>query len=219
MNSFINLLLLVISLPTLLLSVFVGFDLPIDFLHTTGKRLPFRMEIYLVLGLLLLIIGLRRSIRRWMGVSMVKKQTKFIWNQPISTERKKRVFVYNSLEALVFLSLMLAHLFLSQVAFFVANAYLILALDAVLFLLFNGKEFRVGLSSKAILVADREIVLIYLNGLRKVSVSQQTIYFDYIEELQLSFPLDCIEPAQKTEFFEALERQIDRDRVLFHHTK
>jgi hypothetical protein len=219
MNSFINLLLLVISLPTLLLSVFVGFDLPIDFLHTTGKRLPFRTEIYLVLGLLLLIIGLRRSIRRWMGVNMVKQQTKFIWNQPISTERKKRVFVYNSLEALVFLSLMLAHLFLTQVAFFVVTAYLILALDAILFLLINGKEFRVGLSSKAILVADREIVLIYLNGLRKVSVSQQTIYFDYIEELQLSFPLDCIEPAQKTEFFEALEGQIDRDRVLFHHTK
>lgn len=219
MNSFINLLLLAISLPTLLLSVFVGFDLPIDFLHTTGKRLPFRMEIYLVLGLLLLIIGLRRSIRRWMGVSMVKQQTKFIWNQPISTERKKRVFVYNSLEALVFLSLMLAHLFLSQVAFFVVTAYLILALDAVLFLLINGKEFRVGLSSKAILVADREIVLIYLNGLRKVSVSQQTIYFDYIEELQLSFPLDCIEPSQKAAFFEALEGQIDRDRVLFQHTK
>ena len=219
MNSFINLLLLVLSLPTLLLSVFVGFDLPIDFLHTTGKRLPFRTEIYLVLGLLLLIIGLRRSIRRWMGVSMVKQQTKFIWNQPISTERKKRVFVYNSLEALVFLSLMLAHLFLTQVAFFVVTAYLILALDAILFLLINGKEFRVGLSSKAILVADREIVLIYLNGLRKVSVSQQTIYFDYIEELQLSFPLDCIEPGQKTEFFEALEGQIDRDRVLFHHTK
>ena len=219
MNSFINLLLLVISLPTLLLSVFVGFDLPIDFLHTTAKRLPFRTEVYLVLGLLLLIIGLRRSIRRWMGVSMVKQQTKFIWNQPISTERKKRVFVYNSLEALVFVSLMLAHLFLSKVAFFVVTAYLILALDAILFLLINGKEFRVGLSSKAILVADREIVLIYLNGLRKVSVSQQTIYFDYIEELQLSFPLDCIEPGQKTEFFEALEGQIDRDRVLFHHTK
>ena len=114
---------------------------------------------------------------------------------------------------------MLAHLFLSQVAFFVATAYLILALDTILFPLINGKEFRVGLSSKAILVADREIVLIYLNGLRKVSVSQQTIYFDYIEELQLSFPLDCIEPGQKTEFFEALEGQIDRDRVLFHHTK
>lgn len=219
MNSFINLLLLAISLPTLLLSVFVGFDLPIDFLHTTGKGLPFSMQVYLVLGLVLLIIGLRRSIRRWMGVSMVKQQTKFIWNQPISSERKKRVFVYNSLEALVFLSLLIAHLYLTQAAFFVALTYFILTLDSILFLLINGKEFRVGLSSKAILVADREVILIYLNGLRKVSVSQQTIYFDYIEELQLSFPLDCIEPSQKSSFFDALEGQIDRDRVLFQHTK
>jgi hypothetical protein len=180
---------------------------------------PFSIQVYLVLGLVLLIIGLRRSIRRWMGVSMVKQQTKFIWNQPISSERKKRVFVYNSLEALVFLSLLIAHLYLTQAAFFIALTYFILTLDAVLFLLINGKEFRVGLSSKAILVADREVILIYLNGLRKVSVSQQTIYFDYIEELQLSFPLDCIEPSQKTSFFDALEGQIDRDRVLFQHTK
>ncbi len=219
MNSFINLILLVVSLPTLLLSVFVGFDLPIDVLHTTGKRLPFRTEVYLVLALVLLIIGLRRSIRRWMGVGMVKQHAKFVWNQPISLERKRRVFVYNSLESLVFLSLFVAHLFLSEAAIFVSLTYLILALDAILFLVVNAKHFRVGLSSKAILVADREVILIYLNGLRKVSVSQQTIYFDYIEELQLSFPLDCIEPSQKAAFFEALEGQIDRDRVLFQHTK
>ena len=68
-------------------------------------------------------------------------------------------------------------------------------------------------------MADREVLLIYLNGLRKVSVSQQTVYFDYSETLQLSFPLDCIEEQQKANFFGALEGQIDRDRVLFQHTK
>jgi hypothetical protein len=52
-----------------------------------------------------------------------------------------------------------------------------------------------------------------------VSVSQQTVYFDYSENLQLSFPLDCIEEPQKANFFAALEGQIDRDRVLFQHTK
>lgn len=219
MNSFINLLLLVISLPTLLLSVFVGFDLPIDFFHTTGKRLPFTQEVYLVLGLLMLIIGLRRSVRRWMGVSMVKQQQKFVWNQTISSDRKRRVFVYNCLEALVFLSLVVAHLFLTQKASFVAFSYGVLALDSLLFLVVNKNAFRVGLSSKAILVADREVILIYLNGLRKVSVSQQTIYFDYIEDLQLSFPLDCIEQTHKDAFFSSLEAQIDRNKVLFQHTK
>jgi len=219
MNSFINLILLVVSLPTLLLSVFVGFDLPIDVLHTTGQRLPFKTEVYLVLGLLLLIIGLRRSIRRWMGVSMVKQASKFVWNAPISKERQVRVFVYNSLEGLVFLSLAFAHWFLTPSAVFVLLVYLILVFDSFLFVLINKHAFRVGLSSKAILVADREVILIYLNGLRKVSISQQTIYFDYIGELQLSFPLDCIENDQRATFFGALENQIDRDRVLFQHTK
>jgi hypothetical protein len=219
MNSFINLLLLVVSLPTLLFSVFVGFDLPIDFLNTTGARLPHSNEVYLVLGLVILIIGLRRTIRRWMGVSMVKKVSKFVWNAPISKERRMRVFVYNSIEGVVFLSLSFAHWFLTPTAIFVLLIYLILALDSFLFVLINQSYFRVGLSSKAILVADREVLLIYLNGLRKVSVSQQTVYFDYIQNLQLSFPLDCIEEPQKANFFAALEGQIDRNRVLFQHTK
>ena len=219
MNSFINLLLLVMSLPTLLFSVFVGFDLPIDFLNTTGARLPYGNEVYLVLGLVILIIGLRRTIRRWMGVSMVKQVGKFVWNAPISKTRRTRVFVYNSIEGVVFLSLAFAHWFLTPNALFVLLVYLILALDSFLFVLINQSNFRVGLSSKAILVADREVLLIYLNGLRKVSVSQQTVYFDYSENLQLSFPLDCIEEQQKANFFAALEGQIDRDRVLFQHTK
>lgn len=219
MNSFINLLLLVLSFPTLLFSVFVGFDLPIDFLNTTGKRLPYSNEVYLVLGLILLIIGLRRSVRRWMGVAMVKQVGKFVWNAPISKERRTRVFVYNSIEGVVFLSLAFAHWFLTPSALFVLLVYLILALDSFIFIVVNPSNFRVGLSSKAILVADREVLLIYLNGLRKVSVSQQTIYFDYTENLQLSFPLDCIEEQQKAIFFTALEGQIDRNRVLFQHTK
>ncbi len=203
----------------MLFSVFVGFDLPVDFLHTTGNRLPYGKEIYLGLGLIILIIGLRRSIRRWMGVSMVKQQGKFAWNQAISTERKKRVFVYNGLEALVFVSLVFAHLFLSSKAIFVVIAYGFLAIDAIIFVLMNQNSFRVGLSSKAILVADREVILIYLNGLRKVSVSQQTIYFDYTNDLQLYFPLDCLEESQRSSFFNCLEAQIDRNKVLFQHTK
>lgn len=219
MNSFINLLLLLVSVPTLLVSVFIGFDLPVEFLKSTAAELPYIKELYFTLGLLILIIGLRRTVRRWMGVSMVKKQDKFVWNQQISIERNKRVVVYNSLEALVFLSFSVAHLFLTTMSIFVVLIYFILLIDSIIFIFINQKNFRVGLSSKAILVADREIILIYLNGLRKVSISQQTIYFDYIEDLQLTFPLDCIKEDQKTSFFEALESQIDRNHVLFHHTK
>jgi hypothetical protein len=65
------------------------------------------------------------------------------------------------------------------------------------------------------LVADREVILIYLSGLRQVSISQQTVYFDYLENLQLTFPTDCVEENEREQFFNTLKEQVNRDKVLF----
>jgi hypothetical protein len=59
--------------------------------------------------------------------------------------------------------------------------------------------------------------LIYFTGLRKITVHQQTIYFDYIENLQLRFPTNCIEENKLSGFFEKLETVIDKDRVFMNN--
>jgi hypothetical protein len=51
MNSFINILLLIVTFPTMLLCIFIGFDLPIEFLRTTARTMPYASEILLVFGL------------------------------------------------------------------------------------------------------------------------------------------------------------------------
>ena len=81
----------------------------------------------------------------------------------------------------------------------------------------NKDRFRVGISSKAIIVGDREVVVIYFEGLRKVSVDQQTIYFDYIKDLQLSFPTNCILDENKAEALEVLQNSLDKDKVMFYN--
>lgn len=203
----------------MLLSVFVGFDLPIEILKTSGGQMPYRFQVFLGLGLLFAVISLRRSVRRWMGVKMTAQTNKFVWNGEISRDRKQRVILYTSIEALVLLFLASAYFAVTNEAFFISLVLLFFALESIIFLIFNAKHhFRVGITSKAILVSDREVILIYLSGLRKVSVSQQTIYFDYIEDLQLSFPIDCIEKDSRTEFFQKLEAQLDPNRVLFQNT-
>ncbi|MDP4761099.1 MAG: hypothetical protein NWR96_05645 [Crocinitomicaceae bacterium] len=220
MNSFINVLLLVITFPTMLLSVFVGFDLPIDLLKTTGAQIPYRFEVFLGFGLLYAIISLRRSIRRWMGVRMTSQKMKFAWNGEVSKERKQRVFLYTVIESVVLFFLAFSYYLVTKEAIFICGVLLFFSVESLLFLLINAKSnFRVGITSKAILVSDREIILIYLAGLRKVSVSQQTVYFDYIQDLQLSFPIDCVEPAERAAFFTTLEAQLDPDRVLFQNTQ
>jgi hypothetical protein len=219
MNSFINVLLLVVTFPTMLISVFVGFDLPIDFLNTTGANLLYRFEVFLGLGLLFAIISLRRSVRRWMGVSMTSKTAKFAWNGEISLERKQRVILYTAIESIVLIFLAISYYYVTKEAIFISDVLVFFAIESMVFLMVNAKnKFRVGITSKAVLVSDREIILIYLAGLRKVSVSQQTIYFDYIQDLQLSFPIDCVVESDRTAFFSSLESQLDPNRVLFQNT-
>ncbi len=217
MNRFINVLLLVVLFPTILLTVYVGFDLPLSFLKTTGQFLPYKFQIFLGIGLFILIIVLRRSIRRWMGMLIVAKQKSFKWNAPVSSSRKKRVLTYLGLEAFIMLFVAIALYTVSKDAFAPAGALLFSVIDNVVFGIVGGVKngFRVGLSSKALMVADREVILLYFKGLRKVSVHQQTVYFDYIKDLQLSFPLDCIKEESKEEFFSTLEAQMDPKKVYF----
>ncbi len=216
MNSFINILLLIFTFPTMLLSIFIGFDLPVEFLRTTARTMPYASEILLGFGMLLLIISLRRSIRRWMGVRMTIQTKKFKWNSVISQSRKQRVLVYTLIEASVLLGLAFGYYLLTPIAWFPALVMLVFSVESIVFLLVcKGNLFRVGLSSKAIIVSDREVILIYLTGLRQVSISQQTVYFDYINDLQLSFPTDCLQANEKNEFFENLSNLVDKNKVLF----
>lgn len=214
MNRFINAVLLFFTLITAFIAIYVGFDLPVKMLRTTGAYIPYIDHVLLGLGVMILIIVLRRTYRRWMAIRIVSRTTKFKWNQSVSRERKYRVLTYSILEIVVY-SFAAAGLYvLTERAWLPAAALAFAALDNLILIALT-KKFRVGLSSKALVVADREVVVLYFKGLRKVSVHQQTVYFDYIKDLQLSFPLNCIDPAKKEEFFEILKSQMDPDKVYF----
>jgi hypothetical protein len=221
MNRFFNALLLFFLFPTMAVTIYVGFDLPIEFLKVSGSSLPYREEVFLALGLILIIINLRRSIRRWMGMHIVNQLKKFKWNAEVTKERKQRVVVYNLLEALVLGSVGFGLYTVTDHAWFPAIALGFCTVDNILFTLVGifGKKYRAGVTGKAVIFADRDVQLLYFSGLRKVSIHQQSIYFDYIKGLQMDIPLDSIPEDQLPAFFEAIESNIDRDKVFFSHTK
>ena len=178
--------------------------------------MPYRFEILLGLGLFILIVNVRRSIRRWMGLRLVNQIEKFKWNQPMSEERVKRVRTYNFLEGFVMLFIAITLYIVSPEAWMPAIGFAFCTLDNIIFTLVgvSGKRFRAGITSKAVITADRDVNLVYFSGLRKVTIHQQSMFFDYIKELQLSFPIDCVKEEQRDEFFEVLENQLDRDKVF-----
>jgi hypothetical protein len=216
MNKFINALLLFFLFPTMALTIFVGFDLPIEMLKVSGANLPYRKEAFLALGLIMFLIILIRSIRKWMGIHLVSQQTKFSWNKEVSSERKKRIIVYSLLESFIMIVVAYGLYTVTEDAKFPALALMIGATDGIFFLIYGMSRnlFRVGITGKAVILADREVNLVYFSGLRKISIHQESIYFDYIKGLQLDFPLDCLQLEEKDSFFENLKSQLDTNKVF-----
>lgn len=215
MNRAINILLLVVSFPTIAFCIFVGFDLPFEALRTSGAEMPYRFEIFVGLAALLLLLVARRSSRRWVGVGMTRKPERFVWCTEVGAERKKAVRLFLRIEIVVALIFALVTYTISSEAWVVSLVYGLLFLDQLLFAIIAPSWFRVGVTQKAVVVADREVRVLYFSGLRRVETHQQTIYFEYIEDLQLFFPTNCIPDGQFEGFKAALESQLDRDRVFF----
>lgn len=216
MNKFINATLFFIFLPTMAFTIIVGFDLPLESFGTSGAQLEIKDEVFLGLGILILLINMRRSIRRWLGLRIVNQIGKFKWNIPVSLERKKRVQVYTLLEVFVFTVLTYGLYRVSADAWMPAIGFLFGAIDGLLFTIIGSSRnrFRIGVTSKAIVSGDRDVALVYFQGLRKISIHQDSIYFDYIKKLQLSIPLDCVAIEDREAFFKAVEDQVDLDRVF-----
>jgi len=215
MNRAINILLLVVSFPVMAFTIIVGFDLPIEFLHTTGEQLPNRDVVFIVLAAILLVLILRRSASRWVGVGMTRKPERFIWCVEIGRERKKQVRMYLIIESITAFVFAYATYTITPQAWVVSLVYGLLFLDQLIFLLIAMPWFRVGVTHKAVVVADREVKVLYFSGLRRIESHQQTIYFEYIEDLQLFFPTNCIPEGQYGKFRETLETRVNRDKVYF----
>ena len=213
MNRSINILLIFFSFPAFAFIICVAFD--IDFFNIPIAELPFKFHIFIGIATLLLLLIIRRSVSRWVGVTMTRKPERFLWSIPVSNERKKQVRLFLIMETLLALFCMVAVLLLTTEAWPVALVYGIMVLDQVLFLAIAQSWFRVGITHKAVVVADREVRLLFFSGLRRIETHQQTLYFEYIEDLQLSFPLNCIPDGKYQEFRAGVEERVNRDRVFF----
>ncbi len=220
MNKSVNILLILLLIPVFGLSIFVGFDLPIEFLKTSGKNLPFQHVIFITFGILIFLLGVRRSMQRWVGIKMVNNLEKYQWNEEIDAKRKSQINMYLLIEGIMHLLVGCALVALTPKVLVIATVFFALGIDHLVFCFVGNfkKVWRVGVTNKAIVVAERDFKVIYFSGLRRVTVHQQTLFFDYIKELQLAISIDSISPENRESFRNVLEEKLNRDKVHFSET-
>ncbi len=213
MNKITNILLLLVTIPIMGICIFVGRDLPIETLKTTGSQLPFQNVIFWSAASLVFLIIARRSVKRWTGMQLIGLTDKYIWNQEVSLERKKRVLLYNFLEALALLCISFGLYKTCPSGWQIALAYGIAVFDTLIFTVFAWykKGWRIGFTKKALILSDREIKAVYFLGLRKIYIHQETLHFDFIKDLQLNIPFGAVQ--DKKDFIQTLWNTLDQEKV------
>jgi bifunctional pyridoxal-dependent enzyme with beta-cystathionase and maltose regulon repressor activities len=117
------------------------------------------------------------------------------------------------LEALVLLALCFGIYKIYNQGWPIYLAYGIAFLDSMVYTLAGakGNNWRIGITKKAVVLADREVKVVYFTGLRKIEKAQDTLYFNYIKDLQMDMPIVAAE--NQKEFLEQLMQHIDHNKV------
>jgi hypothetical protein len=219
MNKIYNTWIFIISLLTLPFAFAVGLNevFGIFGLKIHGDRFEYKDLVFGISAGLIFLLGALRSSRKWSGIRVVNQVDRFQFNTVISNERKQRVILNNSMEIIGFFLIGLVFIIFSKDAVFISLIFVIFIIDAVVNTLRGllGKKYRVGMTKKAIVSVDREVIAIYFKGLKRISIQKDLLFFEYINDLVLDFPLSNIPPERQEEFMHILRLNVDETKVYF----
>lgn len=173
--------------------------------------------VYGFTALFIFLLNVRRAYKKWTGMSVVNQTERFIFNVPISKDRRQTVVLNNTLEILTFLILAIAFVRLSIDATIVTLVLFIVIIDMGInfFLGIQKNKYRIGMTKKAIVSADREVLPIYFKGLKRVTKQGIRLYFEYVNDLVLDFNLESLPPEKQEEFLALLRKTVDEKKVYF----
>jgi len=219
MNRIYNVWIFILSLATLPFAFAVGLNKDFGLFGITIPGEEFQHK-ELVFGLsagLILFLGARRAFKRWGGIRVLKQRKRFQFSSIISPERSKFVVMNNIIEMIFYLLIALVFVYFSREAVLVILVLVILSIDTLINTIFGvaQQKYRIGMTKKAIVSADREIKAIYFKGLKRITKHENMLFFEYINDLVLELPISSIPESRRVEFMELLRSNIDDKKVFY----
>lgn len=219
MNSFFNGLILVLCFISLPFALAVGLNEDFTFfgLNIPGEEFAFKDWFFSLIAMLVLLLAAVKASRKWSALTVVKQRNRFLFSTNLSVKRKNSVVLFAGLEWLFILLVGAFFLFISKETLIIAFVLFLMLLEHIFHLSYGfiGNKFGVGMTSKAIIAADRSFVVIYFQGLKKIIKQQNNLLFDYGNNLVLELDLDLMEPSQQKAFVVELKKIASPKSVFY----
>ena len=178
------------------------------------NQIKFLKEICYGIIVVITLLALLRIQRRWVGIKDIKSFKKFIYKTPLSKKAKTLALVFSVME-IIFLSFFIAIYFkeLSHDVDFlllpIIIVLLIIVLEIILFttIALKSKNIMImGVNQNLIAFFDREIHIVYFDGLQRISIYQNRLHFKYKLDLNVFVEIDYIPKENLLEFKKHLEQ-------------
>lgn len=219
MNSFFNGLILVLCLIALPFAMAVGLNEDLSFfgMKIPGEEFAYKDWFFLLVAALIFFLAVMKASRKWSALDVVKQKSRFLFSAELSAKRKNSVILFGGMEWLFLLLVGSFFLVIAKETLFVALVLTLMLIEHILHLSYGfiGNKFGIGMTSKAIVAADRSYVVIYFQGLKKVTKQQNNLLFDYGNNLVLELDLDWMEPQQQELFIVELKKIANPKRVFY----
>ena len=179
-------------------------------------------EICFGLTVVIGLFGLLRIQRRWTGIKDIKSFKKFIYKTPLSKKGKALIIMFSVME-IIFLSFFVG-LFIKELHLDVDNylkpiiaVLLIIIAEIFFFTLYalNSKDVLImGVNKNLVAFFDREIHIIYFDGLQRISIYQNRLHFKYKLDLNIFVEIDYIPKENLLDFKQNLETVLLKKNVF-----
>ena len=163
----------------------------------------------------ILLINLFRIYQKWSVLRAFWKIDNFQIKVPVQKSWYTSKSISNWLEALFAISV---GLFFIQNAEWTKNLGLILlvfGLENIIYVITvrSKKYYSVAVNKKALILLDRQLSGFYFHGLRKMEKDFDQIYFEYMDGLQLKFPLKSLTEENQKQVVAKVLENINQDKV------
>ncbi|MCC5923665.1 MAG: hypothetical protein JJT77_07750 [Crocinitomicaceae bacterium] len=219
MNSFFNGLILILCFISLPFALAVGLNEDFTFfgMNIPGEEFAFKDWFFVLVAILVFLLAATKASRKWSALAVVKQRSRFLFSSNLSNKRKNTIILFGGLEWLFILLVAAFFLVIAKESWVIATVLLIMLIEHVLHLSYGlvGHKFGIGMTSKAIVTADRSYVVIYFQGLKKVIKQQNNLLFDYGNNLVLELDLDIMEPKEQEAFIIELKKIANPKKVYY----
>ncbi|MEZ4936056.1 MAG: hypothetical protein R2799_00520 [Crocinitomicaceae bacterium] len=214
MNKFVNFLSVIVLIPAAFLAFAIKHELEF-WPEKNAAHIPFQTQIYTGVFAFILLINLFRIYQKWSVIRAFWKIDSFIIKVPVEKSWYTSKSVSNWLEALFAIAF---GYFFAQNAELTRNlglALLLFGLENIFYILWVRSKnlYAVAVNKKALILLDRQLSGYYFHGLRKMEKDFDQIYFEYMTDLQLKFPLKSLSKENQKLVIEKVLENINHDKV------